>query len=123
MPQRRAKQRSVDTNGRTEGEIEPAVPEELFRRFVASVQDYGIVLLDPQGRIISWNAGAERLTGYHAGEVLGKSIAIVATPEEIARGKPEKDLRAAATQQRFDTEGWRVGKDGSRRWIHATVTA
>jgi PAS domain S-box-containing protein len=123
MRKRHARQRDLDVDAAGVPGVGPAVTQELFRLLVETVKDYAISLLDPQGRIISWNAGAERLTGYRADEVVGKPISILYLPEEIAQGKPEQDLQTAATRERFQTEGWRVRKDGSRYSINLTVTA
>jgi PAS domain S-box-containing protein len=97
--------------------------DEQFRLLVSSVTDYAIYLLDPAGRIASWNAGAERIKGYRAGEVLGRHFSMFYPPEDAAAGKPERALALAAREGRFEGEGWRVCKDGSRFWAEVTITA
>jgi PAS domain S-box-containing protein len=94
-----------------------------FRLLVASVSDYAIYLLDGNGRVASWNAGAERIKGYRAGEVTGRHFSLFYTPEDRAAGKPEAALAAAARDGRFEGAGWRVRKDGSRFWAEVAVTA
>jgi PAS domain S-box-containing protein len=90
---------------------------------VESVQDYAIFLLDPTGRILTWNAGAERLKGYRADEIIGKHFSIFYPPAEARRGKPAYVLQAALEDGRWEEEGWRVRKDGSRFWANVVVTA
>jgi PAS domain S-box-containing protein len=97
--------------------------EERFRLLVETVEDYAIYMLDPEGRVISWNAGAERIKGYQAEEVLGQHLSRFYTPEDVAAGAPERCLQAAATQGHCRSEGLRVRKDGQRFWADAVVTA
>jgi len=97
--------------------------ERRLRMHVDSVKDYAIFMLDADGRISSWNTGAERLKGYRAEEIVGRDISQFYPPEDIASGKPGRVLTAAATQGRFQDEGWRVRKDGSRFWASITLTA
>src|SRR5438132_5028621 len=97
--------------------------DEQFRLLVQSVTDYTIFLLDSGGRVISWNDGAERIKGYSAGEIVGRSIALFYPPEDRDAGKPEQSLRCAEREGRFRTEGWRVRKDGSRFWADVAITA
>src|SRR2546426_909109 len=97
--------------------------DEQFRLLVQSVTDYAIFLLDSSGRVISWNDGAERIKGYSAGEIVGRSIALFYPPEDRDAGKPEQGLRCAEREGRFRTEGWRVRKDGSRFWADVVITA
>src|SRR2546425_989524 len=97
--------------------------DEQFRLLVQSVTDYAIFLLDSGGRVISWNDGAERIKGYSAGEIVGRSIALFYPPEDRDAGKPEQGLRCAEREGRFRTEGWRVRKDGSRFWADVAITA
>jgi hypothetical protein len=96
---------------------------ERFQQLVESIIDYGIFMLDPQGRIRSWNSGAERLKGYKQEEVLGRHFSIFYPPEAVARGWPEEELRRAERDGRFEDEGWRVKKDGSRFWANVVITA
>ena len=95
--------------------------EERFRLLVQGVTDYAIYMLDPNGRISSWNAGAERFKGYVADEILGEHFSRFYQPEDRAAGIPEKALRSAATEGRFEAEGWRVRKDGSRFWANVVI--
>ncbi|HJW09749.1 MAG TPA: MASE1 domain-containing protein [Holophagaceae bacterium] len=97
--------------------------EEGFRRLVHSVKDYAIFMLDPEGRVISWNEGAERIKGYRAEEILGLHADVFYPPEEVAAGKPAADLRLAASQGSLEEEGWRIRKDGFRFYAHTTLTA
>ncbi|HEX8434117.1 PAS domain S-box protein [Archangium sp.] len=97
--------------------------EERFRLLVETVEDYAIYMLDPEGRVISWNTGAERIKGYRAEEVLGQPFSLFYTPEDMARGWPERCLQAAATHGHCRSEGLRVRKDGQRFWADAVVTA
>jgi len=95
---------------------------ELFRRFVDSVRDYAIFLLNPDGRIASWNAGAERIKGYAAGDVIGKHFSIFYPSEAVERGWPQEELRRAAVEGRLEDEGWRLRKDGSRFWANVIIS-
>lgn len=88
--------------------------EQEFRLLVQGVTDYAIYMLDPQGRVTNWNAGARRITGYEKEEVLGQHFSLFYTPEDRERGLPDKALETAAAEGRFEHEGWRVRKDGSR---------
>ena len=96
--------------------------ERRFSLLVQSVTDYAILLLDPQGRVTSWNEGAERIKGYTAGEIIGHSFRRFYPPEAIAAGLPEQELESAARDGRFEDEDWRVRKDGSRFWANVIVT-
>jgi len=97
--------------------------EEGLRMMIASVKDYSIIMLDPEGRVTSWNDGSQHLKGYDAAEVLGQSIALFYTPEEQAKGKPADLLKLAAETGRAKEENWRVRKDGSRFFADAIITA
>ncbi|MEI7825537.1 MAG: CHASE3 domain-containing protein, partial [Chlorobiaceae bacterium] len=88
--------------------------EEGFRLMVESVKDYAIIMLNGNGTITSWNTGAELLTGYRAGEMIGQNVSLFFTMEDIAAGKPSLLLNTAVEQGRVEDEGWRVRKDGSR---------
>src|SRR6267142_2792545 len=96
---------------------------EQFRLLVQSVTDCAIFLLDRSGRVISWNEGAERIKGYSAGEIVGRPIALFYPPEDRDAGKPEQALNCAEREGRFQTEGWRLRKDGSRFWADVVITA
>lgn len=96
---------------------------EQFRLVVEQVQDYAIFMMDPGGRITTWNAGAERIKGYTASEITGRYYSTFFTPEDVATGKPEEILETAVREGRAEQEGWRVRKDGSCFWASALVTA
>jgi PAS domain S-box-containing protein len=96
--------------------------EDRFRLLVEGAGDYAIYMLDPAGRITSWNSGAERIKGYTAGEILGRHFSCFYTAEDVAGGKPERELRIALATGRDEEEGWRVRKDGSLFWASVTVT-
>jgi PAS domain S-box-containing protein len=97
--------------------------EERFRLFVEGVQDYAIFMLSPEGNVVSWNKGAERINGYKIDEIIGKHFSCFYPPEAIAQGKPERELRAATEQGHTEDEGWRVRKDGQRYWANVVITA
>jgi PAS domain S-box-containing protein len=97
--------------------------EERFRLMVESVEDYAIYMLDAQGRVTTWNPGAERIEGYRAEEVLGKHLSTFFTPEDVQAGRPEQSLRRATAEGRALNEGWRVRKDGTRFWSVGILTA
>jgi PAS domain S-box-containing protein len=97
--------------------------EASFRLLVDSVKDYAIVMLDPDGRVVSWNAGAERIKGYAPEEAIGKDFACFYPPEAVQRDVPQQELKAAAQEGRFEDEGWRVRKDGSQFWANVVITA
>ena len=97
--------------------------EDHFRQLVEGVDDYGILLLDPVGRISSWNSGAARVTGFTADEVIGRSHAEFYTPEARSEGIPVRHLEEAARSGRLADEGWCLRKDGSRFWASFTITA
>ncbi|HXJ95436.1 MAG TPA: ATP-binding protein [Terriglobia bacterium] len=97
--------------------------EELLRSMVGSVRDYAIFMLDPTGRVQTWNAGAEAIKGYATDEIVGQHFSRFYTPEDVAEGRPEKQLAQVAETGRVEDEGWRVRKDGSRFWANAVITA
>jgi PAS domain S-box-containing protein len=97
--------------------------ESVFRLFVDQVTDYAIFLLTPTGEVASWNPGAERIKAYKAHEVVGRHFRIFYPPEDIANGKPERALELATANGRFEEEGWRLRKDGSRFWATVIITA
>jgi PAS domain S-box-containing protein len=97
--------------------------EERYRMLVENVEDYAIYLLDPEGRVATWNAGAERIEGYTMEEIIGAHFSRFYPAEDIAAGKPAEVLRIAAAEGRFKEEGWRVRKDGSRYLTSVLVTA
>ena len=97
--------------------------DESFRLLVEGVRDYAIFMLDPEGRVTIWNAGAERMKGYEAGEIIGEHFSAFYTEEDLRRGHPEEELRIAVSQGRYQEEGWRVRKDGTRFWANVLITA
>jgi PAS domain S-box-containing protein len=111
------------TIGSSERRSGPAVDERHFELLVSSVKDYAIFLLDPAGRIASWNAGAHQIKGYRPDEVIGRPMSIFYTPEDVARGLPQALLATALGEGRVEDEGWRVRKDGSRCWADVVITA
>ncbi len=94
-----------------------------FRPLVDSVRDYAIVMIDPQGRVASWNKGAERIKGYTREEIIGKDFSCFYPPEAIEQDLPRRELEAAAKEGRFEDEGWRVRKDGSQFWANVIISA
>jgi len=88
---------------------------------VDSVRDYAIYMLDPQGVVTSWNSGAQRFKGYTASEIIGHNYARFYTEEDQRAGVPQRNLRIAATEGRYETEGWRVRKDGTRFWASVVI--
>jgi PAS domain S-box-containing protein len=97
--------------------------EDRYRLLVEGVNDYAIFRLDPAGTVQTWNSGAERLTGFNAGEIAGKSYSSLFTPEDVAAGLPAQELARAAAEGKVEVEGWRVHRDGSRLWITGTLIA
>ncbi len=105
----------------SESAIHPS--EELLHMLVGVVQDYAILMLDPEGRVSTWNSGAERIKGYRASEIIGRHFSTFYPEEELANGKPRRALEVAAREGRYEDEGWRVRKDGSRFWASVVITA
>ncbi len=97
-------------------------PAQLYEMAVQSVRDYAIFLLDPEGRIMSWNAGAQVLKGYEPEEVIGQHFAIFYPEEAKRREWPKRELEMAMLEGRFEDEGWRLRKDGSRFWANVVIT-
>ena len=97
--------------------------EQHFAELVAGVEDHAIFLMNPNGIILSWNAGAERIKGYKASEIIGQPFTRFYTPDALERGWPQEELRRAAATGRIQDEGWRVRKDGSKIWANVVITA
>ena len=97
--------------------------ELTFELLVQSVKDYAIFMLDPEGRIVSWNEGAERIKGYAAHEIIGRSLTTFYPQKAVESGFPQHELEIARREGRFEDEGWRVRKDGSRFWANVVITA
>ncbi|HUF65768.1 MAG TPA: PAS domain-containing protein [Gemmatimonadaceae bacterium] len=98
-------------------------PDSLYRLLVESVVDYAIFVLDPDGRVRTWNAGAQRLKGYTADEIIGQSFTCFYTPPDAAAGEPQRALATARREGRFESEGWRIRKDGRTFWALVVITA
>ena len=97
--------------------------DNQYRILVDAVIDYAIYMLDPQGRVSSWNSGARRLKGYDASEIIGQHFSRFYTDEDRAGGLPQRGLASAEREGRFENEGWRLRKDGSRFWALAVLQA
>jgi len=95
----------------------------LLRLLVEAVRDYAIFAIDPTGIILSWNTGAERLKGYKADEIIGRSFTTFYSPAEVERNEPAQHLEVAAREGRTEDEGWRIRKDGTRFWANVVLTA
>ncbi|WEZ85536.1 PAS domain S-box protein (plasmid) [Rhizobium sp. 32-5/1] len=106
-----------------ETSLQGASMEGRYRLLVDAITDYAIYMLDTEGRISSWNAGAQRLKGYAESEILDKHFSQFYTPEDLAAGLPAKALSTAEAEGRFEAEGWRVRKDGERFWAHVVIDA
>jgi rsbT co-antagonist protein RsbR len=117
-------QKNGKVGTKTQG-VEKALQEseERFRLLVDGVRDYGLLMLDPSGHVVSWNAGAERIKGYRTEEIVGKDFSCFYTAEDIQSGKPKEELKIATAEGRFEDEGWRVRKDGSSFWANVIITA
>jgi PAS domain S-box-containing protein len=96
--------------------------EERFRLLVEGVKDYAIFMLDPDGYVVSWNQGAERLKGYSADEIIGEHFSKFYLKEDIRKGRPAAGLKIARSEGRYEAEGWRLRKDGSKFWANVLIT-
>jgi diguanylate cyclase (GGDEF)-like protein/PAS domain S-box-containing protein len=114
-------QRDNSARGRAEGALGDS--EEKYRMLMDAVRDYAIFLLDPEGRVVSWNAGAERIKGYTADEIIGHDFSCFFSPDDIKRGRPEEVLRLTAVSGRYEANSMRVRKDGSQFLASVTFTA
>ncbi len=97
--------------------------EDDFRLLVEGIEDYAIFMLDPAGHVTTWNAGAERIKGYRAEEIIGQHFSRFYSRADVERGKPDDALRTAAARGRCEDEGWRLRKDGTRFWASVSITA
>jgi PAS domain S-box-containing protein len=113
----------TDNSARKVAEEQLQWTEESFRLIVESVTDCAFVMLDPDGRVVSWNAGAQRLKGYSAEEIVGQHFSRFYPLQDIERGAPQRDLAAVLAKGRFEDEGWRVRKDGSTFWANVIFTS
>src|SRR4051812_19273158 len=107
------------------GEVAEALrqSEERMRLMIEAVRDYAIFMLDPNGYIVTWNRGAQRLKGYSADEIQGRHFSIFYSEEDRKREHPQEELRHALRYGSFAEEGWRFRKDGSRFWASVVITA
>lgn len=96
--------------------------EEVFRRLVSAVKDYAIFMLDPEGKVMTWNEGAQRIKGYTAREIIGKHFSQFYTTEAKEKKHPQYELELAIKEGRYEEEGWRVRKDGSEFWANVVIT-
>jgi PAS domain S-box-containing protein len=115
--------RLMDTSSATAGGRAAAdrLGPMAYERLVQSIVDYAVIMLDPKGQVISWNPGAERISGYSAAEIIGEHFSRLYTAEDIEAGAPQKALGLAAERGRFTVEGWRVRKDADRYWALAAI--
>ena len=113
----------TDNSARKQVEEQLRWTEESFRLMVDSVTDYAIVMLDPEGRVLSWNSGAQRIKGYSAEEIVGQHFSRFYSRQDIERGTPQRDLNVVIAEGRFEVEGWRARKDGSTFWANVVFTA
>lgn len=112
-----------DISRRKQAEQALRQTEARLSMLIEEVKDYAIFMLDAEGRIASWNKGAERMRGYRADEVIGRHFSTFFLSEDIEAGRPEEELKVATAEGRVETEGWRVRKDGSRFWANLVLTA
>ncbi len=112
-----------DLTERREAERELYRAEQRFHQVVDAITDYAIFMLDPEGRVQTWNAGATKIKGYDASEIVGQHFSVFYTPEDRAAGKPGHNLEAVRRDGRHEDESWRVRKDGTRFWANVVLTA
>ena len=114
---------ATDNTVRKDAEDKRLWAEESFQLMVESVADCAIVMVDEEGRVKSWNTGAQRIKGYDARDIIGRERSCFYPQEDIDAGKPQRALQEAASTGRFEDDGWRVRKDGTRFWANEVVTA
>jgi len=102
-------------------ELEGLSEQQRLQLLINSITDYAIYMLDSEGRVATWNPGAERFKGYTADEIIGQNFSVFFTPEDRGAGLPQRALRTALAEGRFEAEGWRLRKDGSRFWVNAVL--
>jgi len=124
--ERRVEQRTTalqsEVAARIETEAKLRASEEMFRMLLDGINDYAVYMLDPEGRVVSWNSGAAHIKGYQAEEIIGKHISCFYTEADRDRNHPQESLQEAAYTGRFEGEGWRVRKDGSTFWANSVIT-
>jgi PAS domain S-box-containing protein len=114
--------------GRTAEQSETAIlaaranSEERFRHLVESIQDYAILMLDPDGLVTTWNKGAESINGYRSDEIIGRNYSQLYPQEDVLQGRPEHELAVAVAEGRFEQEGWRIRKSGTLFWADVAIT-
>jgi len=127
VPMRRASDRVdgrlSESGQRRVAEADLRASEDRYKTLVERVQDYAIFMLDPEGRVVSWNAGAELIKGYGAAEIIGENFSRFYPAEDIARGTPQEVLRTASSVGKHEAEGWRIRKNGSRFRANVSLTA
>jgi len=112
-----------DLTERRNAELSRLAAEERYRHLIESVKDYAIFLLDPCGRVATWNEGAQRIKGYRASDIIGSHFSRFYPDRDVKSGKCEMELDVAAREGRFEDEGWRVRKDGSQFWANVVISA
>src|ERR1700694_4257296 len=103
--------------------VRPQAADEQLKLLVSSVVDYAIFMLDTPGTIITWNEGAQRIKGYSVDEIIGRHFSIFYSADEVRIRKPEWELEGAKREGRYEEEGWRFRKDGTRFWANVVITA
>ena len=114
---------AMDITELKKAEAAARTSNEHFQLIIETIQDYALIMLDAHGHIVSWNIGAERITGYQASEIVGRHFASFHVPPEIETRRPESILQLALAHGRFTEEGWRVRKDGSGYWADVALSA
>src|SRR5262245_8556192 len=99
------------------------IDASIYQRIVEQTRDYAVFLLDKGGHILTWNLGAQRIKGYYPSEIIGKHFSVFYTHEAVESGWPQTELKLATADGRFEDEGWRLRKDGSRFWANVVITA
>jgi len=112
-----------DSDQHTRLSAQDGMTGELLQLLVDNIRDYAIIFLDSEGSVLTWNNAAQRLKGWTAEEIIGQHFSRFYPPEDVARGKTEMELRVATQEGRFEDEGWRVRKDGTRFWANVVITA
>jgi PAS domain S-box-containing protein len=113
----------VDITAQKQAEEAVRESEERLRLMVGNVKDYALFMLDPEGRVVNWNSGAQEMKGYAADEIVGEHFSRFYTPQDIAAGKPQMELAIALEEGKYSEEGWRVRQDGSKFPASVTITA